>query len=232
MIQYVRGFMKLAIYDFDGTYIFAQTVPLLFRVFKRLHLNPKVHKKLWSKISFAYVLHKLRIKRSKEAFRTFAMALTIDLLHSIDEDKRIILLNAFYDEASLFVNQDLKEALKEDVKQGYHRVLLSGSFDVMLTPFLKDGFDSVIGTKSKDQHTLLNSKTVEIIINEKKLEAILKHFKDVDVNSSKAIADSYYDIHLLKAVGKPIAYHPDDILCAFAKKNNMEIVFNDKNKTK
>ena len=224
--------MKLAIYDFDGTYISTQTVPLLFNVFKRLQLNPKVHKKLWLKITIAYILHKLKIKRSKESFRTFAMALTIDLLHSIDNQNRELLINAFYDEASLFVNQDLKEALKEDVKLGYHRVLLSGSFDIMLTPFLKDGFDTVIGTKSKDGDTLLNSKAVEIMINEKKLEAIKIHFKDVDLKSSKAIADSYYDLHLLKAVGKPIAYHPDETLYLYAKKNNMEIVINDKNTIK
>jgi phosphoserine phosphatase len=224
--------MKLAIYDFDGTYISTQTVPLLFRVFKSLKLNPKIHKKLWRTITYAYILHKLKLKRSKEAFRTFAMALTIDLLHSINEKERDVLLNDFYKEATLYVNQDLKEALKEDIKDGFHRVLLSGSFDVMLTPFLKDGFDTVIGTKSKNKNTLLNSRNVDIIINEKKLEAIIRHFEHVDLKSSKAIADSYYDLHLLKAVGKPIAYHPDKKLYAYAIKNDMEIVLDAKNSIK
>lgn len=225
MIQYVKEVdMKLAIYDFDGTYIHAQTVPLLFKLWKSLHINDAVHRKLWTKITRWYILHKLHLKWDKETFRKHAMALTLDLLHSVDEKTMKGFIKRFYEHTETYINQDLKHQLKKDSELGYTTVLLSGSFDIMLEPFKQDGFHHVIGTQTKVNGIKLHANNVDIIINEKKVDAVKKMFKQADFKQSKAYADSYYDIALLASVGQPIAYHPDKRLRAHAILHQWEII--------
>lgn len=204
--------MKLAIYDFDGTYVNVQTVPHVFRLWKSLGYNKKVHKKNWRKITVWYILHKLKIGWDKETFRKRAMAQTIDLLHHLDDEKLPVFMNQLYDSLVFYVNKDLKEQLKKDKKEGYYTILLSGSFDVMLTPFLKDGFDEVIGTLSRKNNKRLDAKTVQIIIKDKKLLALTNRFDKKQIEHSKAYADSYYDLPLLEYVHEGYCYHPDDVL--------------------
>jgi HAD superfamily hydrolase (TIGR01490 family) len=225
------GHMILAIYDFDGTYIHAQTVPLLFKLWKSMHINDRAHKVLWGKITRWYILHKLHIKWDKETFRRHAMALTVDLLHSVDENTMHAFLERFYEHATSYVNQDLKHQLKKDRDMGYTTVLLSGSFDIMLEPFKKDGFHHVIGTPTISNGITLDSKSVQIIINQKKVKAVKDLFKEADFKQSKAYADSYYDIALLESVGKPIAYHPDTRLLKHAQTHQWEIIDSHEDKT-
>jgi phosphoserine phosphatase len=201
--------MKLAIYDFDGTYVNVQTVPHLFKLFKEKGYNPKIYKKHWNTIKTWYILHKLKLRWDKETFRKNAMAKTIDLLHSLDEKTLHVFMKAFYASLTPLIQQDLKQQLQEDKKEGYFCILLSGSFDVMLKPFLNEGFDEVIGTPSTKDHVRLTSKDVEIIIKDKKVEAIKKRFKNESIEHSKAYADSYYDLPVLLYVDEGICYHPD-----------------------
>jgi len=201
--------MKLAIYDFDGTYVDVQTVPFLFKLWKEQNKDPRIFKKLYRRLMVWYILHKLKLKWDHETFRKNAMALTIDLLHSLNEEDREQFLNDLYLKMQAHINQDLKAQLKKDKADGYHTVLLSGSFDIMLTPFLKEGFDDVIGTISKQDGILLSYETVDIIIRDKKIEAIKNKYPKADLSESKAYADSYYDLPLLIAVKDGYAYHPD-----------------------
>jgi len=209
--------MKLAIYDFDGTYVDVQTVPFLFKLWKEQNKDPYIFKKLYRRLMGWYILHKLKLKWDHETFRKNAMALTIDLLHSLNQEDRDKFLNNLYLKMQAHINQDLKEQLKKDKDAGYHTVLLSGSFDIMLIPFLKEGFDDVIGTISKKDGELLSYETVEIIIRDKKIEAIKNKYPKADLSKSKAYADSYYDLPLLRAVKDGYAYHPDKRLKKYIK---------------
>lgn len=215
--------MKLAIYDFDGTYVDVQTVPFLFKLWKEQGKDEEIFKTLYKKLKTWYILHKLKIGWDHETFRKNAMALTIDLIHSLNEEERKTFLNDLYKKMQNHINKDLKEQLKKDKEDGYHTVLLSGSFDIMLEPFLKEGFDDVIGTVSKKGDKLLSYETVEIIIRDKKLEAIKLKYPHADLTKSKAYADSYYDLPLLLAVKDGYAYHPDKKLTKYAKKHELKI---------
>ena len=221
--------MKLAIYDFDGTYLNTHTVPFLFKLWKTLHIHDAAHKTHWRTITRWYILHKLKVKWDKETFRKHAMAKTIDLLHSVDENTLALFLNAFYTHAQALINLDLKDKLEKDKQAGFHTVLLSGSFDCMLTPFLQEGFDAVIGTESTKNGKRLSSKEVDIIINDKKRDIILSTYPTMNTQDSKAYADSYYDVSVLSLVGNPIAYHPDKRLRMHAETNNWEIIYDTKN---
>jgi HAD superfamily phosphoserine phosphatase-like hydrolase len=215
--------MKLAIYDFDGTYVDVQTVPFLFKLWKEQGKDEKIFKALYKKLKTWYILHKLKIGWNHETFRKNAMALTIDLLHSLDEEDRDKFLNDLYLKMQAHINQDLKEQLKKDKEEGYHTILLSGSFDIMLTPFLNEGFDDVIGTVSRKNGELLSYETVEIIIRDKKVEAIKNKYPKADLSESKAYADSYYDLPLLLKVKDGIAYHPDKKLLKYAQIHDLKI---------
>ena len=216
--------MKLAIYDFDGTYVNVQTVPHVFKTWKRLGYDTKTYKKNWNIIKRWYILHKLKLGWNKETFRKNAMAKTIDLLHHLDDDQLTKFMQELYESLLPYVNVDLKEQLMKDKKDGYYTVLLSGSFDIMLKPFLNEGFDEVIGTKSKDQENRLNSKTVQIIIRDQKLKAMINRFNGENIEHSKAYADSYYDFPLLIHVDEGYCYHPDQLLKATCEINRLNII--------
>jgi phosphoserine phosphatase len=216
--------MKLAIYDFDGTYVNVQTVPHLFKLFKEKGYLPNVHKKYWNTIKIWYILHKLKLRWDKETFRKHAMAKTIDLLHALDEETLQSFMQAFYESLKPHIQQDLKKQLQQDKKDGYYCLLLSGSFDVMLTPFLKEGFDEVIGTPSHKDHVRLTSKEVDIIIKDKKVDAIKKRFSNASITHSKAYADSYYDLPVLLDVDEGICYHPDARLETSCNLHHLNII--------
>lgn len=214
--------MKLAIYDFDGTYVNAQTVPFVFKLWKEQGKDQQVFKLLYRKLMIWYILYKLKIGWNHETFRKNAMALTIDLLHSLNEEERAIFLKDLYIKLQPHINQDLKEQLIKDKKDGYHTVLLSGSFDIMLMPFLNEGFDDVIGTVSQKDGQLLSYETVDIIIKNKKIEAIKSKFPNADLTQSKAYADSYYDLPLLLEVKDGYAYRPDKKLRKYVNKHGLK----------
>ena len=216
--------MKVAIYDFDGTYVNVQTVPHLFKLFKEKGYNPKVHKKYWNTIKVWYILHKLKLRWDKETFRKHAMAKTIDLLHCLEDETLQTFMQAFYESLKPRIQQDLKKQLQRDKKDGYYCILLSGSFDVMLTPFLNEGFDEAIGTPSTKNQGRLTSKDVEIIIKDKKVEAIQKRFSNETITHSKAYADSYYDLPVLLYVDEGICYHPDARLESSCKIHQLNII--------
>jgi phosphoserine phosphatase len=216
--------MKLAIYDFDGTYVDVQTVPHLFKLFKEKGYHPKAYKKNWNIIKRWYILHKLKLKWDKETFRKHAMAKTIDILNTLDAKTLQLFMDAFYESLKPRIQHDLKEQLKKDKQDGYYCILLSGSFDIMLAPFIQEGFDEVIGTVSNQYNKRLTSKEVEIIIKDKKVEAIMKRFKDETISHSKAYADSYYDLPVLRYVNEGICYHPDSKLEISCQTYDLKII--------
>ena len=216
--------MKLAIYDFDGTYVNVQTVPHLFKLFIEKGYNKKAFQKHWNTIKGWYILHKLKLKWDKETFRKNAMAKTIDLLNVLDQETLLSFMDALYESLKPLIQEDLRNQLIQDKKDGYCCVLLSGSFDVMLAPFLKEGFDEVIGTTSTKDSTRLSSKEVEIIIKDKKVEALKQRFNNETIEHSKAYADSYYDFPVLQYVDEGICYHPDALLEQSCTLNGLTII--------
>ncbi|QMS84724.1 HAD family hydrolase [Candidatus Xianfuyuplasma coldseepsis] len=216
--------MKLAIYDFDGTYVHIQTLPFLYKLWKSMKINQKTHRCIWSKITITYLFHKLHLCGfDKATFRSHAMALTADLFSSVDEETLNAFLQSFHDQVQPFISSDIKNQLKQDKQEGYHTVLLSGNFTNILQPFLTDGFDTVLGTSWIIDGKRLTSKEVDIIIHNKKRELIESSFIDVDYNNSKSYADSHYDLPILELVGEPVCVNPDKELQTIATSRNYRI---------
>ncbi len=222
--------LKLAIYDFDGTYVGVQTLPLLFRLWKEQRINNKAYRKYWRKIMLRYLFHKWNFSGwDKQSFRANAMEHTADLFRSVEIETLFQFLDRFYEMIQIHISPSMKAQLQKDKEEGYHTVLLSGNYDIILNPFLQEGFDQVIGTKIQGDQGLLSSKEVEIIIHERKSDAIKNHFPQADFLASKAYADSDYDLPILELVGNPVAVNPDDVLFRIAKERNFIIYQTNKN---
>lgn len=118
--------------------------------------------------------------------------------------------------------------ITECKKKGYHTVLLSGAYK----PFLREvgellNIDTVIGSQFLYKDNCLNMISREgIISGSNKLDKLQSFFKEhkIDWENSKAYADSYHDLQLLKSVGKPVAVDPDFELEKVAKSNNWRII--------
>ena len=217
--------MKLAIYDFDGTYISVQTLPFLFKLWKQKDVNNDAHKKYWGKIMRRFLLHKLHLFGwSKPHFRANAMELTADLFRTVNRETLNEFLEEFYQAIKTHISPRMKQQLMLDNQAGYHTVLLSGNYDIILKPFLKDGFGDVIGTKIEEGDDLLKSEDVNIIIHQRKQDIIKEQFQEADFSSSKAYADSDYDLPIFEIVGHPIAVNPDKRLRKIALERGFEII--------
>lgn len=217
--------MKLAIYDFDGTYISKQTLPLMYKLWRKQKLNNKVHRKVWSHILWRYLLYKLKIFGwDKRRINPYSMQQTASLFQSVSSDVLQAFLLDNYHNLQAYIFQPIKEQLKKDKEAGYHTVLLSGNLDIILHPFKEDGFDTIIGSQSYKNNKLLSSNEVEILIEDKKRETILEMFPKANLKESKAYADNGYDIAILEIVGEPCAVNPDKELEKHALKHHWKII--------
>lgn len=127
--------------------------------------------------------------------------------------------------------RDLVKKLK---KQGYFLLTISGSPTYIVSHFAHYmGFDAHYGS-------MLEIKSGKFIGREANRDAfhnkrkVLKHFLAaapfrVDLKKSIAVGDSSGDISMLKLVGHPIAFNPDNILARHASKKKWEIVVERKN---
>lgn len=211
--------MKLAIYDFDGTYMNIQVLPEILRFWKQKNLNKKLLRKTNRIIIRRYIFHKFGLFGwNKHTFRANAMSLTADLFRSIEKSELDHFLDELYTHLQDYINKDMKHQLEKDNSDGYYTILLSGNFNVILNPFLKEGFKEVIGSNVVNNNKIIKSEEVQIIIHDLKQQIIKDNFKDADFKNSKAYADSYYDLPILELVGNPVVVNPDKELTEIAKK--------------
>ncbi|MCK5731776.1 MAG: haloacid dehalogenase-like hydrolase [Tenericutes bacterium] len=216
--------MKLAIYDFDGTFMKTQVLPHIYKFWKIRKLNMKSYRKVYGKITRRYIYHKFNLFGwNKQTFRANAMALTADLFRSVNR----VVLDAFlldlYQYLIPYINNKIKKQLEKDKSEGFYTILLSGNFNIILEPFINEGFDEVIGSNVLLDNTILPPEKVEIIIHNLKQSIIREKYPDVDFLNSKAYADSYYDLPILELVGNPIVVNPDDVLLSIAEERDYKI---------
>lgn len=137
-------------------------------------------------------------------------------------------------------------------KEGYYLMAISGSPSYMVDKFaFHMGFDvsfgAVTGVKGgvftnyyieKDFKTgndiLISAKDRGKVLNFSRKDILLKKYLasrnlNIDWKNSVAAGDSGNDIAMLKLVGHPIAFNPDDVLVNEAQKNNWRVVVERKN---
>jgi HAD superfamily hydrolase (TIGR01490 family) len=220
--------LKLAIFDFDGTLFPKDTLPYLLKQWKKLHYSKMKYIKIYTSLIILYLKYKSGIscKLSREQMKLIAMERFNKIFGGMTEEE----IKKYFHNCSKELEGMLNKAVVLEVKEahlnGYHTVLLSGSYDCLLnnvSEYLQ--FDTVIGTKVNFKNNVYDlSKQLEIVSGKLKIKRIQEEFKSIDWSSSRAYADSYSDIHILQSVGQPIAVNPDVKLKTIAIELNWRII--------
>ncbi len=217
-------FMKYAIYDFDGTLLQAQTVPMILKHWEQSGLPQTQFKNIKRRIYTRYILQKLKVFGiQRERFRYWAMEQVGQLFGSVSFDQLSVFLDSLYEESKKSLHKKLVKQIQKDKVDGYTTILLSGNFDVFLERYRSLGFDYILGT------TLFNAdgkvkSNIEILSAKHKVPAIEKQFKAFMWSKTKAYSDAYADLDLLKKAKEAICVNPDRRLTAYAKANQWRII--------
>lgn len=218
--------MNLAIFDFDGTLLAADTVPAMSKEWIRQKKSKSTIIFLYVSIIPTFIKYKLGLI-SREAFKNIAF----DKFNLIWRGMTQAEVNEFLHKAypSLKASFDslvLKE-IETAQQQNFHCVLLSGSYTELLRIVGNDlGFDTVIGAELAFRDGLFYPQGVPFIDGKKKVTLLLEVFddKNIDWEGSRCFADSIADIGVMQLVGEPVAVNPDPGLLSFALNNQWKII--------
>lgn len=221
---------KLAVFDIDGT-IFRSSLTIAL-------INGLVEKGIFPKRAARAVARDyhawLDRKGSYEQYLARVVAIYYHHIPgcAIRDVERVVhrILAREKDRVYVFT-RGLVRKLK---KEGYFLLAISGSPEYIVSHFADYmGFDAYFGS-GLHQHAgkftarELNSDAI------RNKARVLKNFLAtapfcVDLKRSIAVGDSPSDISLLKLVGRPIAFNPDDTLARTAERRGWEIVVERKN---
>lgn len=211
--------MKLAIFDIDGVLVRCSSE----RAFWRYLLRSKRQR---PRQLLAYVLSLLRLL---PVAGIHALKANKSYLAGLDRSDIEPLGKSFIGEwAPGNWNHAAVERLKQHQKQGDSIVLLSGTLDFLASP-LADllGVRHVVATLPSHREGVYRAKPPVIhpfasakrAIGEKLVRTL-----DIDWQDVTAYGDSYHDLALLEAAGRPVAVRPDRRLKRTALARGWEIL--------
>lgn len=223
--------MKVAIFDFDGTLFPIDTLRFLLSYWKEKKYSKLKYYKTYIPLIGLYIIYKLDLKSRipRETFKNKSLQSFNYIFSDMTEEEVTNFLNNCAERIIELLNPSVVEEVHNAKKEGYHTVLLSGAYEQLLHKVASHlGIDTVIGTKMYFKNGLFDQHTrLDIVTGPAKLEQLNKYFIDSSVNldSSIAFADSYSDIHILKAVGKAVVVNPDDKLKEAAIETGWRIIY-------
>jgi len=223
--------MKLAIFDFDGTLFPKDTLTFLLKQWYRLkYPKLKLYKAILPLIPafLKYKLDKNISKDEKEEMRVQAILGFNRLMTGMTKEE----IDKFFYLSSAAINTQLNPVVLERVEQsnrdGYHTVLLSGAYSLLLQhvrDFLH--IDNVIGSEIYfDQGVFYNNIASDFVTGSNKVNKLKSHFmnENIDWQESLAFADSESDLQVLELVRQPTAVCPEPKLREIALERNWEII--------
>lgn len=225
--------MKLAIFDFDGTLFPIQTIPFLIKQYPKLGYSRRRQWLVYVKMIPHLFKYKVLKSIDKESFRGDALVVFLELFNGMTETQVTTYFSASVETVYDLLDKKIVEEAIRLKAEGYHTVLLSGCFDMLLTPLgEKIGFDEVIATHllfelEKGEEPLFSSKTpVRVISGAHKANAArsLDLAEPISWEDSVAYADSYYDRDILELVGHKIGVNPDKKLHEICTREGWQIL--------
>lgn len=221
--------MKLAIFDFNGTIFSRETMPFILSEWYKQKFSLFKLLKVYIPLVPLYLKYKIGLysNLSKEEMEVKAVKKVSKIFKGMSKDE----INTFFSEAALsaekYFNKEVITEINDCNIRGYHTVLLSGAFKPLLIKVAKRlKIDTVIGSEFIYNKDFDAKFKIDIISGSKKLKILKDNFKEnkIDWRNSKAYADSFHDLELLEAVGKPVAVYPDSSLEAVAQKREWSII--------
>lgn len=219
--------MKLAIFDFDGTLLRKDTLPCLGKEWLRQKRSKTKYIKILLSTLPLVFLYKTGFM-SRETMKGLAFfRFNRFFIHMTRQEIQEFFSQA-YPHLFPFFNRTIIEEIKLAQQNGFHCVLLSGTYSDLLQTVAKNfGISSVIGANLAYKNNVFDQKgNTPYIDGEGKLSLLLKAFsgEEVDWEASKAYGDSYSDICIMEHVGEGIAVNPDPKLLHYARINKWRVI--------
>lgn len=219
--------MNLAIYDFDGTLLMRDTLPMLGKEWLRQKRSRTRYFLTFFSMIPAVFQYKLGLI-NREKFKN----LVFDKFNRIFQGMTRAEINEFFQSAYPHLKEVFNATVLKEIKtarqQDFHCVLLSGSYADLLRIVARDlGIDTVIGAELAFRDGLFDDRGEIPFINGKEKVALLQETftgKAVNWDRSKCFADSVADIELMQLVGEPVAVNPDPGLRSYAVDNQWKII--------
>ena len=219
--------MKLAIFDFDGTLLMNDTLPLLGREWLKQGKSKFAFIKTWIICAPVLIFYKLSfIKREKMKVRILGRFHTI-FKNMTREEMDQFFVKA-YPGMTCYFNPRVIEELRRAQHQGFHCVLLSGAYAQMLNVVAdRLGFDTVIAADIHYKGGKVDLKRpLAAIDGQTKLLLLQQVFAGENISwlLSRSYGDSYADIAVMQITGEPVAVNPEDELKLYAQEKGWKII--------
>lgn len=222
--------MRLAVFDFDGTILPKDTLPFLLSQWYQHNYSKTKLMKVYIPLIPLYLMYKsgIKSKLTKEDMRIKALHGFNNIFIGMSEKE----INEYFSKTCQSMKDLLNKSVVEEIKKandkGFHTVILSGSYSMLLKILGKQlGIHTILGTEMHFKNGIFdNDKKLSLISGSSKVEKLCAHFKNHKVNwtESYAYADSYTDIELLELVGNPVIVNPDTKLELVAIEKNWRLL--------
>lgn len=220
-------FMRVAIFDFDGTIYAEETFTLLMKHLKEHPTYHSSYKRFYRAIVPPYIANKLKLYPDNK-MKKRSMQLYLEAFNGLTKQE----MDIYFSEIKATMRQDFNakvlERLKRHQEENIHILLVSGAY----TQFLErvtDGlvFNQIIGTDIfyKDDKVYTKNAINHVNGQQKTLkvhEALDGH--QIDWENSYAYGDSFSDMPVLELVGNPVAVRPEEKLRSLANARGWEVM--------
>lgn len=222
--------MKLAIFDFDGTLFPQDTLPFLLSQWFNLRYSKTKLLKVYLPLVPLYILYKSGInsRLTREQMRVKALQGFNRIFIGMTEQEIIEYFSGTCESIKGLLNSSVVEEVQKAKEAGFHTVILSGSYSLLLKgigEYLE--IDTIIGTEMYFSNGIFNhNKELDLISGSSKTEKLNSYFINHEINwlESYAFADSYTDLDILELVGNPVVVNPDQKLKPIALEKNWRLI--------
>ncbi|NLM96370.1 MAG: HAD-IB family phosphatase [Halanaerobiaceae bacterium] len=219
--------MRLAIFDFNGTIFPRETLPFLLG---QWYGQGRSRTKLVRVFLFLLPLYLRYIISADSDYREEMKAGMVyrfsTIFDGMDYHEILEYFQNAAEEAGKYYNQKIVEEIKKTGAEGYHTVLLSGAFKLLVENVGNDlNFDTVIGSEFSFDKGVIN-RALKLVSGVSKMSSLLEVFPpdQIDWKDSCAYADSIGDLEILEYVGHPVAVSPDRELRNIARERGWPII--------
>lgn len=218
---------KLAIFDFDGTLLMKDTLPILALEWRRQHRSRLNYLLMYSAILPCMLGYKLRIV-SRDSFRYLALTSFRQLFRRMTPAE----IEAFFDNAyeglQPYFNPLVLTAIHDSTSNGYKAVLVSGAYSQLLRSVAKNlGIDLYVGSEMTFREGVFDHRAQQgVIEGQLKLDMLLDGLRgeEIDWLGSRSYGNSFSDIPIMEVAGEPVAVNPDSRLREHALKHGWSIL--------
>lgn len=220
-------FMRVAIFDFDGTIYAEETFTLLMKHLKEHPTYHSSYKRFYRAIVPPYIANKLKLYPDNK-MKKRSMQLYLEAFNGLTKQD----MDIYFSEIKATMQQDFNakvlERLKRHQEENIHILLVSGAYTQFLES-VTDGlvFNQIIGTDIfyKDDKVYTKNAINHVNGQQKTLkvhEALDGH--QIDWENSYAYGDSFSDMPVLELVGNPVAVRPEEKLRSLANARGWEVM--------